>query len=143
MLSYAAGLPRPIAWVIVIAARVIDVFQPFVDFVGGLFLRSASRLLRRVAPALEVFADRADRHVDAIFVADQVANGTPRPQRRGNAPIVGVMPLELCLEMGGLRFIERSSRTQRPSGSVLRNRVQAALLVSGPPPADRFAAQPE
>src|ERR1019366_2526639 len=80
-----------------------------------------------------------DRHVDAVLVVDQVVNGTPSPQRRGNAPIVGVMVLELGLESGGLRLTERSSRTQRPSGSVLRNRVQTAHLVSGPPTADRFA----
>ncbi|SRR5260221_6958452 len=51
------------------------------------------------------------------------------------------MVLELGLESSGLPRIERSPRTQRSPGSVLRNCVQAALLVSRPPPADRLAAQ--
>ena len=41
---------------------------------------------RRVAPALQVFAYRADRHVDAKLHLDEVVHGTSVPQGKRQGP---------------------------------------------------------
>ena len=46
----------------------------------------AGGALRRVAPALELLAYRANRHVDAKLDLDEIAHGTSAPQDKRQAP---------------------------------------------------------
>src|SRR5262249_23099556 len=71
-----------------------------------------------VAPALEVLAPRADRRVDAELLPDQVADGTPGPQRAGDPQFLGALGVDEVLDVAGLLLVEGAARALRPPRSA-------------------------
>jgi hypothetical protein len=69
--------------------QVIDLLHPALHVPGLLFQGLAGGALRRVAPAQQVFAHRADRHVDAKLHLDEVAHGPSVPQGKRQTPCRG------------------------------------------------------
>lgn len=67
----------------------VDLLHPALHVPGFVLQRLAGRTLRRVAPALQVFAYRADRHVDAKLHLDEVVHGTSVPQGKRQASCRG------------------------------------------------------
>src|SRR3954447_8495696 len=72
--------------------------QPLLDFLGVLLVRLTDRLLRGVAPAVEVLAHRADRQVLFGLLLDQLPDRGAGPQRLLDAQVLGRLGVDEPLD---------------------------------------------
>src|SRR5262249_42401444 len=117
--------------------------QPPPHRLGVLPPRLAAGYLGRIAPPLEVVADRPHRPGDPVLVADQVAHGPAAPQRRGDAPLLGAVGGDQGLGVTGPLVREGPSRADGAPGPIAGEGGRAAGGVRRPPAADRLLGYPE
>src|SRR4051812_7854776 len=112
--------------------------QPLLDFLGVLLVRLFDRLLRRVAPAVEVLADRADGHVLPGLLLDQFPDSGAGPQGRRDAQLLWRLLVDESLNGGFLVRVEVTARANRAAGAIAREGLLAALLVLDAPARHRL-----
>src|SRR2546421_2430047 len=95
-------------------------------------------LLPGITPAFEVFPYRPHGHDDTILLADQVAHGTPRPQRGSDAQVFGGFAVEQLLQVAGLLVAQCASGAEGASRAFVREGVETPLGIGGPPARDGF-----
>src|SRR3954452_10530449 len=102
-----------------------------------------ARLLPGVTPAFEVLPHRPHRHRDTKLLGDQVAHGTPRPQRRSNAELLRSFAAEQLLNVAALLVREGAAGAERAPATFMREGADALVGIGRPPAADRFAGHTE
>jgi hypothetical protein len=120
----------------------VSLLQPGAESLGVLLAGMAARPLGAIAPAIEILAHGPHRHVDAELLAHQVTDGTPGPQRGGDAQLGGTVAVDEMLDMAGLLVVECAARAQQTSGPLVGQGVEALAAVGGPPTADRLCVLP-
>ena len=81
--------------------------QPVPHVGRVLLIRSPQRLLRREAPARQVFAGGAHRQAHAILAPDQRAHRFPAPQRKVQPQFIGHVAADQPLDRPLLRRIQQ------------------------------------
>src|SRR5262249_10272145 len=114
--------------------------QPLLDFLGVLLVRLLDRLLRGVAPAVKVLADRADRHVLLCLLLDQIPDGGAGPQRTGDAQILRRLGVGWVVDGCFVLKVEAAARADRAAGAITWEGLVAALLVADTPARHRLLA---
>src|SRR5262245_44167602 len=117
----------------------IRLLQPTPHLLGVLLAGLARGALGRVSPTAQVGAHGADGQRDSALLLDQRGHGTTGPQRAGDAKFLGLAAVQDLLEVGCLVVAEEAPRAERSAMASLRQGLQTALVVSGPPTADGFA----
>src|SRR5262249_24107148 len=87
--------------------------------------------------------DCPNRHVDAILFADQVADRRARPQRRGDAQLLGAVLVDESAQLRALLVTEGTARTEGAAGPLVGQASQTVGLVGAPPPRDGLAGNTE
>ena len=103
--------------------RRIGVIQPLLDLHRVLFQRPLHRPLRGVAPAQQVFAHGAYRHLDVEQGLDQLHHRPTVPQGKGQAQLLGILAND---DRAQLPFLGQRQRPARQVATTTGLRLQAA-----------------
>lgn len=93
----------------------VDLLHPALYVPGLLLQRPAGGTLRRVAPALQVLAHRADRHLDVEISLDETAHRAAVPQGKRQAPCRGRLA---CQDRAKHPFLRQRQGAPRQVGAT-------------------------